>query len=94
MQQWMERAIERQQKYRAEGTIKNNMYSVKEYIRFSYYHGVQPLNPTTIQLCAYTEMLLDRQVAPATIQNKLSHIRTWIRACKGSLASVDEELIK
>ena len=90
----MKRAIERQEKSRAEGTIKNSMYSVKEYIRFSYYHGVAPLNPTSMQICAFTEMLLDRKIAPATIQNKLSHIRTWIRDCRGSMASVDEELIK
>ena len=47
-----------------------------------------------MHIAAFTEMLLGRQVAPATIQNKLSHIRTWIRDCRGSMAAVDEEIIK
>ena len=94
MQIWMQRAIDRQKKARAEGTIKNATYTTKEYIRFSYYHGVDPLHPTSLQLCAFTEMLMDRQLAPATVQNKLSHIRTWIRECKGSLEQIDEDMIR
>ena len=91
---WMQRAIDRQKKARAEGTVKNSTYTIKEYIRFAYYHGVDPLHPSSLQICAFTEMLLDRQIAPATVQNKLSHVRTWIRDCKGSLDQLDEDMIK
>ena len=93
MTRWMQRAIERQKHARAPGTIKNTMYTVKEYILFTYFHQFNPLCPQTLQLCAFIEMLLDRDISPATVQNKLSQVRTWIRSCQGSLQLIHEETL-
>ena len=90
----MQQAISRLSKARAPGTMKNKEYTTQEYLKFCYTHKVNPLIPQTMQWCAFTEHLMQRSLAPATVRNKLSHVRTWIRSAQGSLHLLNEDTVK
>ena len=91
MSNLMQLAVARLSKSRAQGTLKNKEYTIKEYLTFCYKFNINPTHPQTMQWCAFTEQLMQRRLAPATIKNKLSHIRTWIRATDGSMHLVNED---
>ena len=93
MQIWVGKAIQRQKKARADGTRRNADYTIKEYLRFTHTHKVFPTSPSTLSICAYIEMQVEKQLCPATIRNKLSQIKVWIRSVKGSVAQLDDDFI-
>ena len=90
----MELAIQRLAKARAPGTLKNQQYTVQEYLKFCFKYNIDPLHPSTMQWCAFTESLMQRDLAPASARNKLSHIKTWIKAANGSMDLIHEDTVK
>ena len=63
-------------------------YSVKEFLTFTFNKGLNPLNISAIVFCAYLETLANKNLSPATIKNKTSHIRQWMTQLKGNLDGV------
>ena len=94
MTRLMQLAIQRLLHARAQGTIKNQEYTISEYLKFCYKFSVNPVMPETMQWCAYIELLMQRGLAPATLKNKLSHVKTWIKAAKGSMKLIHEHTVQ
>lgn len=49
------------------------------YVAFCLHLGIQPLQPTPDQACLYIEYLAAHGSAPATIRNKVSQVRTFLK---------------
>ena len=75
----MARATVRQHQARAPGTTANQRSTVTVYIAFARRAGFHPLRPTHYMICAFIEYLAIYIPAPATIRNKISHVREYIR---------------
>ena len=53
-----------------------------------------PMNPTTQVFCAFLEYLARHTPAPATIRNKVSHVRVFLRLAGYTTALLDHIRVK
>lgn len=71
----------------APGTAANRLTQAKSYLTFVTYYKIQPLAPTSTDLCMYLQFLKNSYSAPTTIKNYLSGARTWLAEHGGNLAA-------
>lgn len=69
----------------APGTLANRLTQAKTYICFAVLYDLNPLKPSSSQLCMFTQYLKNSFAAPATVKNYLSGARTWIAEHGGDL---------
>lgn len=69
----------------APGTSANRLTQAKTYITFCVIYQVDPLSPTSSELCMYVQYLKNSFAAPTTVKNYLSGARTWIGEHGGNL---------
>ena len=69
------RASARQTRARARGTELGRQSSVRSYLRFCHRMRINPHQPAYQDVCCWIEDLAGHGLSPATIRNKVSHIR-------------------
>ena len=63
-------------------------------IAFMARFGHDPMNPTTEMTCAYLEYVAEHTPAPATVRNKISHVRTFLRLAGRSTAATEHPRVR
>ena len=86
-------AIERQKQARAKGTVANKQSSIKEYLKYTYENNIHPFQITTLEFCAFIESMIIRGISPATVRNKVSHIRSWMNLARADMAEVYDKRV-
>lgn len=69
----------RQSTSRAPGTIRNHKSGVAVYVAFCLNLGLDPFLPSHHDACMYIEYLVANGSAPATVRNKVSQVRTFLK---------------
>ena len=69
------RASDRQAKARARGTELGRQSSVRSYLKFCRRMSINPHRPVYQDICCWIEDLAGHALSPATIRNKVSHLR-------------------
>ena len=72
-------AEERQDRARAPGTRAASRSKVSELLAYCHRFHVDPMHMNEVQVCLWVEYLASRGIAPATIRNKVSHARGYMR---------------
>ena len=90
----LKQAEARQLQSRAPGTQLNRDSTIKEYILFSYRFKVNPLNPNIEIILSYIEFLANKKLSPNTIENKISHIRSYLKCAKVNSDILYDDLIQ
>ena len=90
----MRAAQARQRSINASGTVKNHKYNVKQYLIFCFHNKVDPLAPNLQQVAVWMEVLLNKQLSPDTIANKISSVRRYISLSQGDISGVNHIRIK
>ena len=73
------RARQRQTGAYRPGTQNNRRAAIEKYVTFAWKMGINYAAPTTPQLCAYMEYLVEQQLAPPTIKNHISMLRAYFK---------------
>lgn len=68
----------------APGTLANRLRQAKSYVKFSVLYNFNPLDPTDVQLCMYSQYLKNSHPCPQTIKNYISGAKTWVGEHGGS----------
>ena len=79
---------------KAPGTFANHTSTVGTYVAFMARSARDPMNPTTQVFCAFLEYLASHTQAPATIRNKVSHVRVFLRLAGYTTALLDHTRVK
>ena len=80
------RAEDRQELARAPGTRAASRSTVSELLAFCHRYRADPMRMTEIHVCLWVEYLDNRGIAPATIKNKVSHARGYMRLAGADLS--------
>ena len=78
----------------AKCTIANHRSAVRTYIAFMAAFSLDPLAPSTEVICAFLEYVADHTPAPATVRNKISHVRTYLRLSGRSTHATEHPRVK
>ena len=89
----LRRAVSRQGNARAKGTVANQRSTVALYIAFARRARFNPMAPDHFIIWAFIEYLALHVGAPATIKNKLSHVRTFLRMAGSSVETMDHQRV-
>lgn len=94
VQRLLHKAAARQETAWAPGTIKNYQSAISRYIAFCFHVQMQPTLPCFPLICAYIEELASESLSPRTIQNHISHVRTYLRKSLADTQQIDHVRVK
>ena len=87
-------AMTRQETARAPGTMAHYQRVKREYVKFCIDTDIDPLSPSSMDVCVFIEHLMLKKPSPATVKNKISVVRKYITLSQGELAGINSLWVK